>query len=616
MNSNFFYLLIVKLFIILNCFGQSPYQYSIDISKVANDEIKVLLKVPTLKSEPVTFCFPAMVPGTYSVYDFGRFVKDLKVKGKNKEIISFTKININEYKVSDGSKIEEISYSVEDSWDTKDTGEVIFEPAGTKFNHGKHFILNNQGVFGYFKGLEKTPIEIEVVKPENFYPATGLSNIKFGKQKDIFKIKTYHELIDSPILYSVPDTTTIDVGGSKVLISVVSPNKKISSSFISRTIYDILSAQQKYLGGKLPVDKYAFLFYFTDSITRSGNAGALEHSYSSMYVLFESDTDQIKQVVKDVAAHEFFHIVTPLSIHSEEIGEFDFNNPKMSMHLWLYEGMTEYAAHHVQVMNGLIELDDFFETVREKINTSTDYFNDTLPFTKMSKGCLNEYKSQYANVYEKGALISMCLDILLNHYSKGNYNTRKLLFDLSKKFGKDQSFKDDLLFDQIEQLTYPEIRIFLNDYVAGNKKLPFKEVFRKAGILFNSELTENEITLGGFELGYNAETNNLIIESIYDLNQFGVNMGYKEGDELVTFQGKKINLQNANDIFYDFLENAKEGELCTVEVMRKDKKGKASLKKLTSKIIKIKTTYKNVIQPDPLATDEELNVRKIWLQGL
>jgi predicted metalloprotease with PDZ domain len=42
--------------------------------------------------------------------------------------------------------------------------------------------------------------------------------------------------------------------------------------------------------------------------------------------------------------HEFFHIVTPLSIHSKEIQDFDYND-KMSEHLWMYEGVTEYFAN-------------------------------------------------------------------------------------------------------------------------------------------------------------------------------------------------------------------------------------------------------------------------------
>lgn len=61
------------------------------------------------------------------------------------------------------------------------------------------------------------------------------------------------------------------------------------------------------------------LFYFNDVPTMSRSSGALEHSYSSMYVLPEMDSISLEQTIKDVAAHEFFHIVTPLNIHSYEV---------------------------------------------------------------------------------------------------------------------------------------------------------------------------------------------------------------------------------------------------------------------------------------------------------
>jgi predicted metalloprotease with PDZ domain len=60
----------------------------------------------------------------------------------------------------------------------------------------------------------------------------------------------------------------------------------------------------------------------------------------------------------DVVSHEFFHIVTPLSIHSKEIQDF-YNDPKMSEHLWMYEGVTEYFANLFQINQGLITEEDF-----------------------------------------------------------------------------------------------------------------------------------------------------------------------------------------------------------------------------------------------------------------
>jgi predicted metalloprotease with PDZ domain len=65
--------------------------------------------------------------------------------------------------------------------------------------------------------------------------------------------------------------------------------------------------------------------------------------------------EELVKSMMDVVSHEFFHIVTPLTIHSKEIQDFDYNDPKMSEHLWMYEGVTEYFANLFQINQGLID---------------------------------------------------------------------------------------------------------------------------------------------------------------------------------------------------------------------------------------------------------------------
>ena len=50
------------------------YRYFINLNKVVNDKIAIQLVPPTLVQEEIEFSFPAMVPGTYEVYNFGRFI--------------------------------------------------------------------------------------------------------------------------------------------------------------------------------------------------------------------------------------------------------------------------------------------------------------------------------------------------------------------------------------------------------------------------------------------------------------------------------------------------------------------------------------------------------------
>ncbi|MBK7309971.1 MAG: peptidase M61 [Sphingobacteriaceae bacterium] len=596
------------------CIAQNDYLYKIDLNKVVDDKLLVELTPPKTDKEEVRFCFPAMVPGTYEVYNFGRFISDLKVTGKNGVKIKIEKKSDNIYVFSPAKEIETITYMVEDTWDTKIKEKVVFEPGGTNIEEGKNFSINTHGFFGFYEGMMDRNFVLEFAKPLGFYPATGLSNVTVGKEKDVISVMDYHDLVDSPIMYCIPDTTIITVANTKVLVALYSPNKKINSTYITKTIQEILYAQRDYLGGELPVDKYAFLIYFIDRPTLSGAHGALEHSYSSFYVMPEMDSIYLDQQIRDVAAHEFFHIVTPLNIHANEIGNFDYINPKMSEHLWLYEGMTEYAAHHAQVKAGLIDVDEFLKTMMGKYENSTNDFNDTMSFTFMSKNVLNEkIHPQYNNVYEKGALIGMCLDIYLRHYSDGKYGTQNLMKDLAKKYGKKKSFNDEDLFAEIEKLTYPEIGTFLKKHVSGKEPLPIKDVFDKVGLEFEKEKTYQNFSLGGFDVGFNDETKRLIIVDIANMDSFGKAMNYKIGDEILSLNGTVISIENIKSVFGQFFDTVKEGDLVKLEVMRPKRKKKFKKTELKATARKVEQKEYNIINVKKPMSDKEKVTFKGWL---
>lgn len=594
-------------------FADGDYHYFVDLSNAANDKLTVKLTPPDIQDNETIFMFPAMVPGTYEVYDFGRFVSNFKAEGKDGKTITIEKLDKNSYKLSPANAIKEISYEVEDTWDTDIKEKFVFEPGGTNIEDGKNFTLNTHGFFGYFKNNIEKNFILEITKPKGFYASTALTNVQNGETKDVISVFNYHDLVDAPIMYCRPDTASIAIGKSQILISVYSPNNVLTADFVSRNLKDLLMAQASYLGGELPIDKYAFLFYFADKPTLSGASGALEHCYSSFYVLPEADTAALAQEIRDVAAHEFFHIVTPLSIHSKEIGDFDFNHPKMSEHLWLYEGLTEYAAHHMQVKSGLIDIDEYFNVILEKMQHARENYNDTLPFTRMSKHVLDKYKKEYNNVYEKGALIGMCMDVMLRYYSNGKYGTQDLMKDLSKQYGKNKSFNDSDLFGDIEKLTYKEIRTFLDTYVGGNKPLPYKEVFGMLGLNYFDKRTEEQITLGGISVGYNPTSNHLIVASTQKMDEFGKKIKFKEGDEILTFNNHKLTLDNLKEVLGGFIQNAKTGDKLVIEVIRKDKKGNETTKTLKAKVKPVKVIERDVIEINEKANEQELVTRKAWL---
>jgi predicted metalloprotease with PDZ domain len=612
---------------------KTEYTYTIDLTKVVNDRIYVELTPPAIATDTVTFFLPKIVPGTYAIEDYGRYIADITATDKKGKKLSVTKIDDNSWKIGNAKKLAKISYWVDDTWDTKVAGEEIFWPAGTNIEEGKNFVINSSGFFGYFDGKKETGFQLNIARPKDFYGTTGLipsqMGIPPGKLKlektsnekdrvvDVYKTTDYDQLVDSPLMYSKADTAVIRVANAEVLIGSYSPNSKITAKEIAESIKEVLMAQKEYLGGKLPVDKYAFIFYFTDKPVTS--YGALEHSYSSLYYMPEATIDMMNQQLRDFAAHEFFHIVTPLTVHSQEIDNFDFNNPKMSQHLWMYEGVTEYFAGNVQVKYGLISPEKYIQMLQEKMETSDQFLND-VPFTDISKYTLDKYHEQYYNVYQKGALIGLCLDIKLRKLSEGKYGLRNLLLDLSQKYGKSKAFNDDELFTTITAMTYPEIGDFFNRYVKGTELLPLKEVLNDVGITYKDEEKYEDYSLGiGNENVTVAEIEGkqkIQISNAAKLNTMGKALGFQDGDVLLKMNGEEI--PDLGPEFPLFIQKQIQSlpmqKDLSYTVLRKDTTGTNKETELKAPVTKIELTSRHHMEPNPDATLEQLNLRDSWLK--
>ncbi|MCA6364706.1 MAG: peptidase M61 [Bacteroidetes bacterium] len=592
------------------------YQFSVDLRNVKRDQLKVELITPKIASDTAVYMMPAMVPGTYSVYDFGRFVWDFEAYDAQENKLPVKRSNENSWTITDAKKLYKITYNVEDTWDTPQKKAFVFEPGGTNIQADTNFVINTHGFFGYFKGLTRSRYEVSITHPPGFYGATGLNDVTRTELTDTYHVANYMDLADGPMMYCRPDTTHLLVGNTDVLISVYSPKKLVSAQFVADSLRILLDQQRQYLGGTLPVNNYAFIIYLTDPQVgfKSGSMGALEHSYSSFYALHEEKPQDIAQMIKDVAAHEFFHIVTPLNIHSEQIGDFDFNKPQMSQHLWLYEGLTEYSAQHVQVKYGSMSMDDFLAVMRQKMVTSTARYDDELPFTTMSKGVLDKHEEQYGNVYQKGALIAMCLDIKLLQLSGGTYGTQELMRDLSKRFGKDKSFPDDSLFQIITAMTYPEIGDFFKRYVAGNEPLPFEEVFAAVGIGYEKKVKAQALTpFGGY--GLMVDDRGRLVLFPEEPNAFAREMGYQRGDEILSVNGKKVTLNNAAAVLGSFVEKAmtKPGYKIKMKVRREREDGSSYTVKLKGRMHPVEVNRRHVLTPSNDATPAQLKLRKSWI---
>ena len=597
---------------------EQPTLASIDLVDVQNDKVWVTVDPDRFTTDSTTFYIPKTVPGTYSTDNYGKFSENFKAIDYKGEEMPFIKVDENSWTIANAKDLDKVMYQVNDSFDWENEGGV-YSMAGTNILKDKNFLLNLHGFVGYFEKTKEKSFRLEILRPADLIPGTALKvdqtiNGETSETKtDVYNLNRYFEVIDNPIMYSSPDTTSFMVQDMKVLINVYSPNGKFSAESLRPNMEKMIRAQKKFLGDINSTDKYAILVYLsaTPGEEDAGNFGALEHHTSTVVVMPETmEATALDKSMTDIVSHEFFHIITPLGIHSKEVHYFDYNDPKMSQHLWLYEGVTEYFANLFQVNQGLISNQEFYDRMVEKINISKR-FDDTVPFTLMSKNILtDEYKDSYYNVYQKGALIGMALDIRLRELSGGKMGILDLMKKLNAKYGKNKPFEDDQLISDIVELTYPEIQSFFDTYITGTTPIPYNEFFAKAGLEEKEVMSEVGYFLKGQTpyITANQETMQIMFRNNIELNTFHKALGIQGGDTVKSINGTEYNIKNVYDLITASNE-WKEGEPITMTIIRGGEE-----MKLEGKITKPMDNEMKMVEIQN-ADSEQMELRNTWLKG-
>jgi predicted metalloprotease with PDZ domain len=595
--------------------SSDPIRVTMDLIHVENDRVEVHIFPTQLESGPVRFLIPKTVPGTYSEDNYGRYVEQFKAFDRAGVSLSVLREGDNSWLIEGGQNLYEISYFVNDSYDVEGGIDAApFSPAGTNILKDQNFMLNLHGFVGYFEGLKEIPFDLQVQAPDNLYPATSLPWYRLENGNYLFKANRYFEVIDNPIQFAEDPVISFDVDDITINLSVYSPNHVYSALDLQPVLERMMRAQRTFLGDIGGTETYTILLYLSVIQEDAIGFGALEHHTSTVVVLPEQmPAPQLEEAMIDVVSHEFFHTVTPLNVHSEEIQFFDYNNPKMSKHLWMYEGTTEYFANLFQIKEGLIDEAEFYRRLYTKIMNATGY-NDSLSFTEMSSKVLEEpYADEYGNVYEKGALINMSLDILLRSLSDGAFGVLDLMRDLSNTYDANTPFQDAVLFDEIVTRTYPEVSDFFDTYVSGNTPINYNEFLERVGL----SLGEVEVACGHFLtdmesaipfIDVNPSNNDeIFIREGIILNSFLMEIGAKEGDVLNQINGVSITLESMRNVIIESLSWQPDSDI-TMLVTRNGKsvelKGKAGMP----------TYLETRIAPLENATEVQLKLRDAWLK--
>ncbi len=597
---------LISIQLIVN--AQDKYVYSADLKNIKDDKVSINLITPGIKEKQIIFSFPRVIPGSYSEKSFGKYIDDFKVFDAKGKELKTKKINSYQYSIANAQKINRITYKVNDTWDSPDK-DFIFQPGGSNIDAGKNVIINTHAFFGYFEGYSQLPFEVNVAKPAEFYASTNMPVQRKTSEEDILSAQNYVFLADNPVFYNIPDTTSFIIGNTNINVSVYSVTGKVTSKQISGYLRPMAEALQIFFNG-LPVDRYQFLFFFDNpenpiapKESSGGGYGALEHNYSSLYFLPEMTFEtQLKTMVNDVASHEFLHILTPLNLHSEQIEYFDFVNPKMSRHLWLYEGVTEYFSNLVQLTSGLINQKKFFSNMQEKIEQAEEHGDFAM--TTMSLRVLeDEYQKKYNSVYNRGALIAFMLDIDIREKTNDTKDLKSVIVDLAGKYGPGKPFNDSTFLQEFVAASHPGVQTFIDNYINGDRPLPYQEFFARLGYEFSPEKKIEAYFVGRMGLKYDEESKGFVFTEVDKKNALTL----QDGDQFLAVNDIKVDENNLSDLWEKYFLNNTDIPNLALTVKRK---GEETV--LSGPLYKGYAEVKNYLNPMPVATKQQtLKLQKL-----
>lgn len=240
--------------------------------------------------------------------------------------------------------------------------------------------------------------------------------------------------------------------------------------------------------GWLPFAHYTFMAHATGK-----DYGGLEHINSTALIIPRGDLPSCLeqqlpsadyQRLLGLMSHEYFHAWWVKSVRPEVMIDSMLQSEAYTTLLWVFEGFTSYVDDLMLYISGVIDTDSYLTLVAEQINrylnthgrhvqsVAESSFDAWIKLYRPNENSTNSSISYY----NKGALIALCLDLMISEHSDGKAS----LFDVIRHFVK--------LAEHAEQARYGMSETSLDTVMTNYLPAATWQAFRDAHIYGVAEL--------------------------------------------------------------------------------------------------------------------------------
>lgn len=471
----------------------SNVHYQVKVSSITGHIFKVNLTIDNPNPSGQVLSLPAWIPGSYMIRDFAKNITTLTATDNTGNKLDVSKLDKQTWKVSSSSDKIHVQYEVY-AYDLSVRGAYI---------NDEYAFFNGTNMFLAVEGQTKQACSLELIKPDEHHlehwqvattmPSSNPLSHQFGE----YWANNYDELIDHPVLIGQFDVVSFNTSGVEFEL-ILAGGHQADIDRIEKDLTTICEHQINFFADKPPITHYQFITLLTDNAF-----GGLEHLSSTalMYSRKELPSTYQKdkmtdgyQVFLSLCSHEFLHTWHVKRTKPQELHNAVLDSEKYTEQLWIYEGFTSYYDDLSLLRCGLITQQEYLIVMaknltrlvrnqgRFKQSITGSSFDAWTKFYKQDEAAINNIVSYY----NKGAVLAMCLDLLIKQQSIGKHTLDDVMRHLWTHHGR---LDIPTTKQTVQKIVSEELGIDLTEFfeqaLYTTQELPFETLLKEFGVKVN-----------------------------------------------------------------------------------------------------------------------------------
>ncbi|NGY05495.1 M61 family metallopeptidase [Solimonas terrae] len=451
------------------------------------------------------FRMPGWLRGSYLVRDFAKHVVQLRAES-NGVPLTFERLDKRSLRCAPSDGPIDLIYSV----------YAFDESVRKAWLDMRRGFFNGSSLFYCPVGREQAAFEIELQTPDDplasawrvatTLPAVQVDARGFGR----YRAQTYEALIDHPVEMTDYQRIDFDVDGIPHGL-VLSGRVETDLPRLARDLTRICHVERELFGQQPKLDQYLFL----TNVVASGYGG-LEHRDSTALICGRGDLprpgdDKLSRDYRSflgLCSHEYFHLWNVKRITAAKFLESDLGSEAYSRDLWHYEGITSYYDDLFLLRAGVLDAAGYLDVVAENATrlerspgrhrqTLADASFDTwIKYYQPDENTPNSAVSYYV----KGALVALCLDLILRRDSHCTLND-VMRASWARWGASGSGVPEGGLEALVQELSGLDLRAFFDTALRSTDELPLAELLGDFGVRAQRRAAISDADAGGWVSG-------------------------------------------------------------------------------------------------------------------